>query len=295
MVSRYCSVVFALLCSIPSIADDVLNQTYLDQGVIVASYAEMQIKHTIVLLVDHLDQYEKTIANGRKNYKPTKDQQANVDKFIEVIHVLKMELGKRWRMPIVEVAALEKWKVGEISQLKTAAMPDILKPGNVMIDRKTDKPVILYDTEPAEVEVMQVIGERSFLAKFGKSIFVVENWNTSSLADGNRTTLNTWGEVKGTTSYTTPLGTTNTVFVVSVTPKADVEAAIKYCEANKTKDIRYYRRTWTDVSGKFSVEAEILNMTPKGAALKKDNGDTITIERGKLSAKDREWLKIERF
>ncbi len=49
-------------------------------------------------------------------------------------------------------------------------------------------------------------------------------------------------------------------------------------------------RKWSDLSGKFSVDAEVQSLTPKEVTLKKADGKTVTLPRGKLSKEDRDFL-----
>ncbi len=50
-------------------------------------------------------------------------------------------------------------------------------------------------------------------------------------------------------------------------------------------------RTWRDTSGKFSVEAELVEVTEGKVLLKKANGKTITVPLERLSAADRRFLQ----
>ncbi|MBM4095099.1 MAG: hypothetical protein FJ276_37690 [Planctomycetes bacterium] len=49
-------------------------------------------------------------------------------------------------------------------------------------------------------------------------------------------------------------------------------------------------RTWTDASGKFKVEAVLLNVNGDNVVLKKKNGNTTTVPISKLSKPDQDFL-----
>ena len=50
-------------------------------------------------------------------------------------------------------------------------------------------------------------------------------------------------------------------------------------------------RTWTDQSGRFSVEARLLSYEDGRVRLQKSNGKTIALDAAKLSAADQKWLE----
>ena len=52
-----------------------------------------------------------------------------------------------------------------------------------------------------------------------------------------------------------------------------------------------FARQWTDSTGKFSVEAELVSLNADTVVLQKANHEVIAIPLDKLSAKDREYLK----
>ena len=56
----------------------------------------------------------------------------------------------------------------------------------------------------------------------------------------------------------------------------------------------YIVRTWTDNTGKFSVDAEFNGMSFGKVQLKKNDGKIIKIDLEKLSDEDREWIKTEK-
>ncbi len=51
------------------------------------------------------------------------------------------------------------------------------------------------------------------------------------------------------------------------------------------------QRTWTDNTGKFSVDAELVEATPDSVVLKKATGELITVPVARLSENDRQYLR----
>ena len=51
-------------------------------------------------------------------------------------------------------------------------------------------------------------------------------------------------------------------------------------------------RTWQDLSGKFSVQAALETVTDKEVTLKKPDGQTVVMPRGRLSKNDQEFVIV---
>ena len=51
-------------------------------------------------------------------------------------------------------------------------------------------------------------------------------------------------------------------------------------------------RTWTDVTGKFSVTAELVEVRGDKVVLRRQNGKQITVPLAKLNAEDQQFLKL---
>ena len=51
-------------------------------------------------------------------------------------------------------------------------------------------------------------------------------------------------------------------------------------------------RTWKDTTGKFSVEAELVEQTDQAVVLKRADGSTITVPIARLSDADRQFLQV---
>jgi len=68
--------------------------------------------------------------------------------------------------------------------------------------------------------------------------------------------------------------------------KADAEA-----KAELEARVESRRRTWTDTSGEFTIEAALLSKTPTTVTLQKEDGTSIQVPIEKLSEVDRDYLK----
>jgi hypothetical protein len=55
--------------------------------------------------------------------------------------------------------------------------------------------------------------------------------------------------------------------------------------------VQAYPRTWTDATGKYTVEAELVEVTEDDVVLTKSDGKTITVPISKLSKADQEFLQ----
>ncbi len=50
-------------------------------------------------------------------------------------------------------------------------------------------------------------------------------------------------------------------------------------------------RSWTDTTGKFSIEATFLSKNATSVTLKKTDGKEVTLPFAKLSKEDQTWIK----
>jgi len=135
---------------------------------------------------------------------------------------------------------------------------------------------------------------------------LLRNVNFKSHADGDDLdAADLILKVVGTTKYSTALGSSKTVYVVQ--PVSDeIEGAIVK-ELTKRKELRkqkleqeqkkpptkassYTLRTWTDSTGKYTVEAKFRGVIAGMVRLEKADGQKITLPMGKLSKEDQEWI-----
>jgi outer membrane biosynthesis protein TonB len=73
--------------------------------------------------------------------------------------------------------------------------------------------------------------------------------------------------------------------------KRQVEIARQAAKELAEENRKIKTRTWTDVTGKFSTEAEFLYVTGKEVSLKKADGKTIKIALEKLSPDGQKWIE----
>ncbi len=59
----------------------------------------------------------------------------------------------------------------------------------------------------------------------------------------------------------------------------------------RSKAAKLEKRTWTDVTGKFSVDAKISSRTATHVTLVKEDGKEVKLPIDKLSSADQKWLK----
>jgi hypothetical protein len=81
--------------------------------------------------------------------------------------------------------------------------------------------------------------------------------------------------------------TSFTVVKAGVLPSENIQTATQQIEAPAVK----LSRTWTDLSGKFSVEAEFAGMTDEIVSLKKKDGTVVKVPLDRLSEEDAKWIK----
>jgi hypothetical protein len=152
----------------------------------------------------------------------------------------------------------------------------------------------------AGIKVVQVVDGVNFRGEvFGRDVWV-HGFSTTNFSDGEIMRARTLVACSGTKSYPTALGSKKTVPLLesfSCSPeqlKAACVAAFPEPKEQPPENVSPPRmRTWTDVSGKFKVEASFRFLTPEGVRLKKADGSEITIPLEKLSPEDQTLVKPE--
>ena len=105
----------------------------------------------------------------------------------------------------------------------------------------------------------------------------IKGISTKDLSDGDEK-RHTWAiplEVKGTTKYKTPNGSSKTVPLLEAKDKND-----KF-------------RTWTTSDGIFTLEAEFVSKQGNNIKLKKRDGKIVEVTTNKISNEDIQWIKSE--
>lgn len=122
-----------------------------------------------------------------------------------------------------------------------------------------------------------------------------EGINTAGWTNGTPAEVNDVLFIAGTKQYATTDGSTNTVpHAVRVSPDVLTKhfqpapsGGEKESSPAKQEPIM---RTWTDVTGRFSIEAEFAGVIGNTVRLRKADGDKVEVSIGRLSEADREWI-----
>jgi hypothetical protein len=149
-----------------------------------------------------------------------------------------------------------------------------------------------------QFEVMQVIGENDLLLAM-KNPDVPPIWftgySTKGMADGDKVRLVGLVEINGTKPYNTVSGAMKTVRVVRLVGREKLtkieEDAKEQAQLSRKAAEELLFRTWTSVSGKFSVEAKFVKFEKGRVHLEKRDGTLIDVSPSELSAADRDYYR----
>jgi hypothetical protein len=139
------------------------------------------------------------------------------------------------------------------------------------------------------LKVGQVLGSR-IMVENGDSDFLLEGFDVSSLADGDNFVLTDVCICEKNETLTTVIGAAKTVPVLRVAGDKELADAIQYCKDHPIEAKRQ-TRLWSDSSGSFSVEGELLFNRKGKATIRKLDGKEIEVPLIKLSADDRKFIK----
>lgn len=155
------------------------------------------------------------------------------------------------------------------------------------------------------LKVVQVIGDGTFLAKYAMNeyrnlpmMLVAGFANAHNLVDDSEVLIDNPVACIRLHRYESAGGGTRTVEVLDVCDPRKIEAAIdsrvpkedRSLRENKPKLKSIDPRTWSDVSGKFSVIAKFKAITEGRAILVKNDDSEISIPIDRLSQRDRDWI-----
>lgn len=146
--------------------------------------------------------------------------------------------------------------------------------------------VEVMDAHPL-VKVFQIIDEDELLIKINNQVAYVSDWPTEGMVD--KMPFPDWPMyVVGTRRYEAAIGS-NTVFELKPIP----EPLLKELYSKITDEVKHPSRIrqWTDKTGKFSVQAELVSLEEKTATLKKTDGEKISLPLTRLSKTDREYCQ----
>jgi len=148
----------------------------------------------------------------------------------------------------------------------------------------------LSPVHPAEVRVLQVLGDSSYLGKVGDVTILVRDASTQDIVDGKEFLVSRPVEVLGTERYTTVTGGSNTVFAVRLLGREEWQKALLYLESNKLKP-KMYLRDWKDVDGKLIVEAEYVTQSKTTVTVRDKENNEQELQVSQLSKEDKAWVK----
>ena len=150
-------------------------------------------------------------------------------------------------------------------------------------------------------KVFQVIDGRNMIVQSkidsAEKVVWVSGVNTTGIADKSYQRLGQVFEVTGTKQYGTAIGGTNTVLVLSLFSIQDTDAFIaKFKVERPTKKVAATKvdvrelRTWTDATGKFTIQAKFGGLIGGKVLLVKEGGSKVYLTREQLSEADRKYL-----
>lgn len=142
----------------------------------------------------------------------------------------------------------------------------------------------------ANIEVFQVLGPSSLLAKVAGETILIKDVGTENITDGASVTLPRPVLVLGTERYTTALGGSKTVFAVRLLAKDEYEKAMAFVRQNKLK-VQPVIRQWQDFNKKVLAEGEYVSHDKTTVVVRDEQGTEHRLSIAKLSKLDRDWLK----
>ena len=96
--------------------------------------------------------------------------------------------------------------------------------------------------------------------------------------------------VAGTETMEIPGATSMAVTVLHAVTETELRQAVFGDESNTASANGEVYRVWTDVTGKFKIEATVIQQDASNVVLRKRNGETVTVPLSKLSADDLKHL-----
>ncbi len=142
----------------------------------------------------------------------------------------------------------------------------------------------------AKIEVFQVLGPSSLLAKIAGETILIKDVGTENITDGASVTLPRPVLVVGTERYTTAIGGSKTVFAVRLLSSDEFLKAKEFAKQNKLK-VEPIVRQWADFGKKVIVEGEYVSQDKTSVIVRDSQGVEHKIPLAKLSKDDRAWLK----
>lgn len=128
----------------------------------------------------------------------------------------------------------------------------------------------------------------------GDDTFVlVRGVDTSTLADDQMIGLAGAWRVAGTHQYQTAIGAKKTVFALEPVDLPDPPPARAVVKNAPAKQPARAMRLWTDVTGKYRIEAALIEVTKDTVILEKTDGSRVEVPLSRLVKNDREYAKSQ--
>jgi hypothetical protein len=144
------------------------------------------------------------------------------------------------------------------------------------------------------VEVKQIASPTEFHTYVEEKRVAIRGFDTSGIVNGSIVNVGMMF-VSGTETYNTAIGGTNTIFVLRKVPLEVLikNLALPTVSIPAASQEKTLFRIWTDVTGKFKVEAKLLKETDDMAkvVLEKRDGTAIEVPVTNLSAADQAHLR----
>jgi SLA1 homology domain 1, SHD1 len=136
--------------------------------------------------------------------------------------------------------------------------------------------------------------EYLLMPKGSHTPILLRGFDVSKVTDRSSFVLQHPVVIQNTFSYKAVSGAQSTVLVLERNEKALTELSAKRraeVEQGREDVEAALYRTWTDATGKFTIEAQFIDFKGGKAQLKKKDGSTIELPTGKLSQADQDFIR----
>ena len=299
------------------------HQTYLIAGRLEAEKAIQQKTNRLAEMQQtyaELGDRARVIARNKPKtegyFHSTKEQKQAIDDLAQQIKEIKFAIARHpdWVQPRLHLDELRVGAVGYLKYPKDATTKEPsspLGPGNgraravvggfgetrqaleeIAAMQRLRMERILDDREkmsrtPVELQVIQVISNREFIATTYGLTLAICNFDTADLVDEAKVLMTKPLVVERTKSYVNILGARVTVFELHCIEgiKGDLE------DENKNAGAKPIIRNWSDRSDRFRVQAELLDVAGKSLQLKKINGELVAVAIESLCDVDKSFVE----
>ncbi|MFO0943557.1 MAG: SHD1 domain-containing protein [Pirellulales bacterium] len=139
-------------------------------------------------------------------------------------------------------------------------------------------------------KVFQVVDKTNLLIEVGKGNYAwLSDVDTSMATDDLQALIANPVLVVGNKTYPTLLAQ-KTVIELRVLPEKECRKALDLWQRSK-----WTMRTWKDATGDFSVEGKLVGFNETEVELQKEDGSKIKVDKSKLGAGDKAWIKKNTF